>query len=153
MIMGADMSDTVDRRLEDHLALRTRIAADRRRQRNLTGRSLAATRNAAALLRQAFPAARFEIGSVTINARTSVSVTWTGAPSHEGVKHALAPLTADSRVKLQLHHEEELTRRRRLALRAAYWAVVDLDLEDTPQSLGERLTERLRDFIPSAGRP
>jgi hypothetical protein len=148
MIIGVDMSDTVDRRLEDHFITHSRIAADRRTTKSRAGRSLAWTRNAKELLCQAFPARRFEVGSVSFDKTTYVAVTWSGAPSRADIKRVLAPLSACG-VRLQLNHEEELARRRRLALRAASRMLSNLELEDTPETLGERLTEKLCDFIPS----
>jgi hypothetical protein len=60
-----------------------------------------------------------------------------------------APLTAGGRVELQLHHESELSRRSRLALRAAYQVLgKDLSLADTAEVLGAKLVEKLRSIIP-----
>jgi hypothetical protein len=132
--------DDIERQIED----------ERQNRRSRSNRCRAATRKATKLLLEAYPATWFEVASHSIDeAMTYVSVTWSGAPSFTDVEHALALLTADGSVELQLDHEKELTRRRRLALRAAYWMLRDLELADTPQSLGERLAEKLRDFIPS----
>jgi hypothetical protein len=142
--------NTVDRRLEQRFAALKRIASDRRIGRGLTGRSQAATRNASELLRQAFPAARFEIGSCSFDQGTFVQIISSSGPGDDDVKRVLAPLTVGARAGLQLHHEWEIARRSRLALRAAYQVLAkDLELSDTPETLGAKLTEKLRDIIPS----
>jgi hypothetical protein len=143
-------NDNIDRRLEGRFALSRRIAGDRRGTKSRTSRSQAATRSATALLRQAHPATRFEIGSVSFDKVTHVHVIWSSGPSSGELERALAPLTAGGGTELQLQHESELSRRSRLALRAAYQVLgKDLELSDTAETLGAKLTEKLRDIIPS----
>jgi hypothetical protein len=107
--------------------------------------SRAANRNASELL----PAARFEIGSVSLDKMSYVQIIWAGAPSCQDVKRALAPLTAGGRGEPQLHHESALSRHSRLALRAAYQVLgKDLSLADTAEVLGAKLVEKLRSIVP-----
>jgi hypothetical protein len=142
--------DTVDRRLEDRFAAAKRIAAGRRVTRGRTGRSRAATSSAVQLLRWAFPERRFEVVSGSFDEVTIVTVTWAGMPTPAAVKKALVPLTVEGGVRLDLTHESEFARRHRLASRAAYWALRDLTLTDTPETLARKLVEKLTGIIPAA---